>query len=240
SSAVLKSRAGERDVTECEPTRSALAVAHEERTAIVKAQESASDVLSSRVDAEALTNLAGPAEPGSPHARETGTQIPRRDPALDPLRQEAQHRLWLDIDAVRRQVRSGTSEPARVRHQVDADAEHYHGLRALRPDLALGQYARTLGLADQDIVGPLQPQAGNRSPRRRGNRLHGRDTGKERELMHDAVTANQSLQQAGVEVAGLRSPLAAGAPPPLALAPRHDPQWPGLSCERARERLRIG
>ena len=32
---------------------------------------------------------------------------------------------------------------------------------ARAPRAAFGQYARTLGLADQDVVGPLQPQAGN-------------------------------------------------------------------------------
>ena len=46
-----------------------------------------------------------------------------------------------------------------MRSQIDADADHDDDLRSCARRLALRQDARALGLADQDIVGPLEPQA---------------------------------------------------------------------------------
>ena len=231
----------QRDVAERELALEAQRVAHDEGAAGVEVEEGAGDALAPRVDGQALANGAAVLEPGRAHGGKAPPAIPNAEPALHGRCEDAEHGFRRHAHAVGGQVGRRAAEARGVRGQIDANADHDHDLLGAAARVAFGQYARTLGLADQDVVGPFQPEAGNpRAAGRRGDGLHHGHAGQQRELMHHRLRAGKPLQQAGVEIAGLGGPVPAGAAAALRLAPRHDPQGPGLAGRRALEGFRIG
>ena len=183
---------------------------------------------------------AGPAliEPGRPHSGESRSAVPHRKPALHGRCQKTQHRLGLEPHAVLRQIGCGAAQIGRMPGQIEADADH--GDRSLVTRNAFGEDARALGLPDQHIVGPLEPQARRRAISRLTDGVHHGNTGEQRELGQHCRRTGQRHQQAGVQIARLRCPLPPRTPPPGRLAPGHDPQRTQFARLGALKRLAVG
>jgi hypothetical protein len=94
-------------------------------------------------------------------------------------------------------------------------------------------------LADQDVVGPLEPQPRWPVTGGRAHSIDGGDAGKQGDLRHCRGRAIEPDQQAGVEVAWRGDPLAVGATAAGGLPARHDPQRSGHTRLGQGERLTV-
>ncbi len=188
---------------------------------------------------------AGPAR--SSHARrmvaKSAPATPRREPVLHSFGEMAQHRLGSDRRPVLGEMRGGAAEIVRVPGQIDAEADDggYGLLTGPGRDHGLGEDAGALGLADQDVVGPLQAQA------RRGRRV--RPAGWHRwwrrrpagpAAARQRACSASSMSRLAWRLPGPDDPLPAAAAAPRRLAPRHDPQRARLAARGQRKRLAVG
>ncbi len=178
-----------------------------------------------------LTLIGSPMAPArASHAwRSVSKLVPSRQVSIQWAVRAASgrvHCLRCDLEAVRAQARRRPAEPFRMRRQIDTDPHHHnHVAHAL---LAFAEDADTLCVADQDVVGPLQPQ-----PRQGSRSSHGldrvvrRQPRQQRKLVQGRRRTAEPLHQRVVEIAGLGGPGPAGAALATPLPPGHHPDGAG-------------